>query len=141
MILQIFRKENFAHILCSTYFLQLYLGLTPSLATAFFNGVPSFASIFFPLAVNTVMCRLLFDLCMAALFCDGRKALVPTRIIAHRKAVLKQKLDIFFVNVYSTRWDGIYCSATPVLFSIVWCSTHYLMRHLTLNFMRFIAKT
>ena len=118
--------ENFAHILCSTYFLQLYLGLTPSFATAFFNGVPSFASIFFPLAVNTVMFRLLFDLCIATLFCDGgRKAFVPTRIIAHKSAVLKQKLDIFFfVNVYSTRWDGIYCSATPVvlaLFLVISC--------------------
>ena len=110
MLQYLFCKENFAHILCSTYFLQLYLGLTPNLATAFFNGVPSFASTFFPLAVNTVMCRLLFDLCMAALFCDVRKALVPMRIIAHRRAVLRQKLDIFFfffVNVYSARWDGI----------------------------------
>ena len=122
MLQYLFCKENFAHILCSTYFLQLYLGLTPSLATAFFSGVPSFASIFFPLAVNTVMCRLLFDLCMAALFCDVRKAFVfvPMRIIAHRRAVLKQKLDIFFFFFFnsSTRWDGIYCSATPVLFSL-----------------------
>jgi len=59
---------------------------------------------------------------MAALFCDCdvRKAFAPMRIIAHRRAVLKQKLDIFFFFFNSsTRWDSIYCSATPVLFSLL----------------------
>ena len=42
----------------TTHFLHEYLGLTPSLAHAAFNGVPSLTSIFFPLAeASTVILR------------------------------------------------------------------------------------
>ncbi len=40
---------------CFTHFLQLYLGLTPSLATAFFRGVPGLKSADFVPYVNFVI--------------------------------------------------------------------------------------
>ena len=41
----------------NTYFLQEYRGFIPSLAQAFFKGVPSLNSIAFPLYVSFVICN------------------------------------------------------------------------------------
>ena len=40
-----------------TYFLQLYFGLTPSFAHAFFNGLPALKSFFFAPYVSIVIWR------------------------------------------------------------------------------------
>mmetsp|Transcript_15568 Transcript_15568/g.29366 ORF Transcript_15568/g.29366 Transcript_15568/m.29366 type:complete len:92 (+) Transcript_15568:677-952(+) len=45
------------NIISKTYFLQLYLGLTPRLAQASLRGDPGLKSFFFPLYVRTVILR------------------------------------------------------------------------------------
>ena len=61
-----------------------YLGFTPNLAHAFFNGVPSLKSIFFPPADSSVMCRPV-DVLPAELF-DGMNAVVDVKK-PHSRAV------------------------------------------------------
>ena len=59
-----------------TYFLHEYFGFTPNLAHAFFNGEPGLKSTFLPLAVKTVIWRLLLLLFPLLQLLDTVKALV-----------------------------------------------------------------
>ena len=81
-----------------TYFLQLYFGLTPSLAHAFFRGEPSLKSAFLPFADNIVICSCDDDLRATLLLLGVKNALV--KLMLPQMIAARKKMFTVFIMIF-----------------------------------------
>ena len=73
------------------YFLQEYLGFTPSFSQAAFKGEPSLKYIFLPFAVRIVICR---EIDLRRTLLEETNACADPTMMAHRRATIKEIFDI-----------------------------------------------